>query len=298
MSVSLYEKCSLCNRKCLVDRTKATGFCGATDTPTVSRAALHFWEEPCISGERGSGTIFFDGCSLKCIFCQNKDISRGSFGERVDATALSDIMLKLEEKGAHNINFVTPTHFVPTVIESVRIARGKGLSVPIVYNTGGYDTPEAIRLLKGTVDVFLPDFKYYFKKTAEKYSSAHDYPEAALSSLDEMVNIAGESAFSEDGIMIRGVIVRILLLPSHVAEAKLILSKLYRRYGNRIFYSLMSQYTPLDGMPAPLNRPVTRAEYSELVDYAIRLGVENCFIQDCESADSSFVPDFDLTGVL
>ena len=207
-------------------------------------------------------------------------------------------MLKLEEKGAHNINFVTPTHFVPTVIESVRIARGKGLSVPIVYNTGGYDTPEAIRLLKGTVDVFLPDFKYYFKKTAEKYSSAHDYPEAALSALDEMVNIAGEAAFSEDGIMIRGVIVRILLLPSHVAEAKLILSKLYRRYGNRIYYSLMSQYTPLDGMPAPLNRPVTRAEYSELVDYAVRLGVENCFIQDCESADSSFVPDFDLTGVL
>ena len=254
------------------------------------------WEEPIISGTKGSGTVFFSGCSLGCVYCQNREISRGAGGVTITTDRLSDIFLELAEAGAHNINLVTPTHYAPDVIRATAAARAKGLDVPIVYNTSSYDTKDTVRALSGTVDIFLPDYKYYRSETAKKLSYAEDYPDAALEAIREMVGVQPEPVI-ENGLMRKGVIVRILLLPGHVAEAKLALKRIYTEFGDRIYISLMSQYTPMPGMEAPLDRRVTRAEYSELVDYAIRLGVKNAFIQEGESASESFIPPFDRTGV-
>lgn len=287
-----YEKCSLCFRGCLVDRSKKMGFCGFEDKAYISYYSLHKWEEPPISGERGSGTIFFDGCSLGCAFCQNSKISRGRNGKTVSSDELSDVMLKLQSAGAHNINFVTPTHFLPTVREAIILAKQKGLLVPIVYNTGSYDNPEALKTLSGLVDVYLPDFKFYTEKTAEKYAKASDYPRAARLAIEEMVKQAPIPIFDAQGMMKNGVIVRILLLPGHIAEAKLILKYLYSTYGDNVYISLMSQYTPMANMKPPLNRKVTAEEYSQLVDYAERLGVTYAFVQEGEAASESFIPPF------
>ena len=294
-----YTLCRLCARKCGADRTKAErGFCGASDKMTVSRAALHMWEEPVISSERGSGTVFFSGCSLGCVFCQNREISRNArVGKTVTESELADIMLSLERAGAHNVNFVTPTHFAPSVKGSILIARERGLGIPTVYNTSSYDSVEALRMLDGVIDVYLADFKYYLGRTSERLSSAKDYPSAAKAAIREMVRQAPRPVI-ENGVMTSGVIVRILLLPSHVAEAKLILKYLYDTYGDNIYISLMSQYTPIGNMPPPLNRRVTRAEYDELCDYAVSLGVKNAFVQERESVGESFIPKFDNTGVL
>ena len=273
------------------------GFCGMQDTPFIARAALHRWEEPIISGARGSGTIFFSGCSLSCVFCQNREISHGGFGKRVTEDELADIMLKLQNDGAHNINFVTPTHFAPSIIKSVKIAGEKGLLLPIVYNTGSYDAISTIRSLAGTVDVYLPDLKYYKNNTAEKYSSAPDYVEVARAAIDEMVKQVGEPQISPDGLIKRGVVVRILLLPGHLAEAKLSVKYLLNKYGDKIYISLMNQYTPMPGMCGELSRRVSHEEYEELCDYAVRCGLKNGFFQDYGTAEDSFIPPFDLTGV-
>ena len=293
-----YRKCQLCYRECGVDRTAGElGFCGATDKMTVARAALHMWEEPVISGERGSGTVFFSGCSLGCVFCQNKDISTSRvIGKELSADALSSVMLSLERQGAHNINFVTPTHFAPSIKTAVYLAREKGLSVPIVYNTSSYDSVDSLCMLSGTVDIYLADFKFYMPRTAKLLSSAEDYPLRAKEAILEMVRQI-PTPIIEDGIMKRGVIVRVLLLPSHVAEAKLIVKYLYEAYGDNIYISLMSQYTPIGEQMPPLDRRVTRAEYYELVEYAEKLGIDNCFIQERESAGTAYIPDFDNTGV-
>ena len=265
--------------------------------PTVARASLHEWEEPPISGTRGSGTIFFSGCSLGCIYCQNGDISEGRFGKAISEERLSEIMLELEAKGAHNVNFVTPTHFAPSVIEAVRLARARGFSLPVVYNTGSYETEETIEALRGTVDIWLPDLKYYRNKTASLYSRAGDLPEVSRAAIERMYSQVGPVRLDGEGIMKSGVIVRLLLLPGHLAEAKLNLKYLHEKYGDGIFVSLMSQYTPPSDMPPPINRRVTRAEYRELVEYADGIGVRNAFIQDHESATSSYTPSFDLSGV-
>jgi putative pyruvate formate lyase activating enzyme len=257
----------------------------------ITRAALHYWEEPIISGTLGSGTVFFSGCSLGCIYCQNSKVSRASVGREVTPTDLAAEMLRLEREGAHNINFVTPTHFAPSVKDAVRIAREMGLSVPIVYNTGSYDTEETVRALEGTVDIYLPDLKYYRTVSAEKLSFAKDYPDVARTAIAEMVR-QHPNPVIKDGIMRSGVVVRILLLPSHVAEAKLSLKYLYDTYGDSIYISLMNQYTPMPGMKSPLDRTVTNAEYSELVSYAERLGVVNAFIQEGGTQKESFIPDF------
>ncbi len=293
-----YNSCKLCARECGIDRSGGKrGFCGSDDVMTVSRAALHMWEEPIISGSRGSGTIFFSGCSLGCVFCQNREISRGaSLGKKITEQELSDIMLKLEKEGAHNINFVTPTHFAPSVKNAIGKARDRGLTIPTVYNTSSYDSVETLKMLDGSIDVYLADFKYYLEKTSVKLASAESYPFAAKAAIEEMVRQA-PAPLIEDGIMKSGVIVRILLLPAHVAEAKLILKYLYDTYGDAIYISLMSQYTPMDGMQPPLNRRVTRAEYGELCDYASKLGVKNAFIQERESVGQSFIPKFDNTGI-
>ena len=293
-----YKNCTLCARACGTDRTAGmVGFCGMQDTPFIARAALHRWEEPIISGECGSGTVFFSGCSLSCVFCQNREISHGGFGKRVTEDELADIMLKLQNDGAHNINFVTPTHFAPSIINSVKIAGEKGLLLPIVYNTGSYDAISTIRSLAGTVDVYLPDLKYYKNNTAEKYSSAPDYVEVARAAIDEMVKQVGEPQISPDGLIKRGVVVRILLLPGHLAEAKLSVKYLLNKYGDKIYISLMNQYTPMPGMCGELSRRVSHEEYEELCDYAVRCGLKNGFFQDYGTAEDSFIPPFDLTGV-
>ena len=259
----------------------------------ISRADLHMWEEPPITAERGSGTVFFSGCSLGCIYCQNRKISRGEVGRPVSVSELSDIFIALMKKGAHNINLVTPTHYVPSIINAVKMAKENGLSIPIVYNTGSYETEETLEALRGTVDVWLPDLKYYKSETANRYSNAKNLPEISRLAIDKMVEIAGEVEIDENGVMTRGVIVRILLLPGHVAEAKLNVKYLYEKYGDRIYISLMSQYTPSPDLEAPLNRRVTVAEYDELVRYAERLGVKNAFTQEREAASESFIPDFE-----
>ncbi len=292
-----YLHCNLCARRCGIDRSRSVGFCGMPDKMYISRAALHMWEEPVISGSRGSGTIFFSGCSLRCIFCQNHEISRGRVGKNVTSSELSDIMLDLQRQGAHNVNLVTPTHYIPSIKDAIVSARSAGLSIPIVYNTSSYDTPEALALLSGLVDIYLPDFKYFTAKTSASLSQAPDYPAAARLAIDEMVRQTGEPVLSEEGILLRGTVVRILLLPGHVSEAKLTLKYLYDTYGDKIYISLMSQYTPMSDMPSPLNRRVTHEEYRQLVEYATRLGVVNAFLQERESADVQFIPPFNLTDI-
>ncbi len=297
MQKELYNNCRLCARACGVNRSLSVGFCKMGATPIISRAALHHWEEPPISGTRGSGTIFFTGCSLGCVFCQNRHISSGRNGKAVTEQRLAEIMLELGGQGAHNINLVTPTHFTPSIKEAVAIARAAGLTLPIVYNTGSYDTEETIASLDGYVDVYLPDLKYYLPKTAKKLSLAEDYPEVAGRAIDRMVKQVGKPIFDSEGIMQRGVIVRILLLPGHVAEAKLSLKYLLDTYGDEIYVSLMNQYTPMPGMAHPLDRTVSREEYRSLLEYAEHIGLENGFTQEFGTAKESFIPEFDLTGV-
>ncbi len=290
-----YSSCSLCARNCKVDRERGErGRCGMPSEMYISRAALHFWEEPPISGTQGSGTIFFSGCSLGCVYCQNREISRSPVGIKVTPEALATVMLRLESEGAHNINLVTPTHYIPSIRAAIALARGRGLSLPIVYNTGSYDSVEALRTLDGLVDIYLPDLKYYLPKTASAYSHAPEYPSVARALIAEMVRQTGEPLL-DGSIMKRGTVVRILLLPEHVAEAKLSLKYLYDTYGDKIYISLMNQYTPMSGMKPPLDRRVTHAEYRDLVDYADRLGVKHGFTQAFGTAEESFIPPFDLS---
>lgn len=291
--------CNICPRKCGVDRAKAKGYCGMSDRVKISRAALHMWEEPCISADKGSGTVFFSGCNMKCVFCQNKDISHDGFGKEITVEHLADIMLRLQSEGALNINLVTPTHYTLQIIEAVKIARQKGLNLPIVCNTSGYENVRTVKLLKDTVDVWLPDFKYIDNEKAIRYSNAPGYVEIAKRALDKMVSQQGECVFDADGVIQKGVIVRHLVMPGGVGDAKKITRYLHRRYGDKIYISLMSQYTPCTdlSMYPEIDRKVTAAEYDEVVDFAVDIGVENGFIQDGERASESFIPPFNLEGV-
>ena len=292
-----YKECTLCARACKVNRALGEiGYCRSSTDVSVARAALHHWEEPIISGTRGSGTIFFCGCSLGCVYCQNSEISRGKSGKTVSVDRLSGIMNELQAKGAHNINLVTPTHYAPSIIEAVGKAREDGLSIPIAYNTSSYDSPETIEVLNGSVDIYLADLKYHLSSTAKKYSAAENYPEAAKAAIEKMVLQRG-SVRLENGLLSSGVIVRILLLPGHLAEAKLCCSYLLDKYGDDIYVSLMSQYTPMPDMKAPLNRRVTARDYGELCEYALKKGLKNGFMQEKCSAEQTFIPSFDCTGV-
>lgn len=260
------------------------------------------WEEPCISGECGSGTVFFSGCNLRCVYCQNYEIAAGGKGKQVSTERLSEIFLELQEKGAANINLVTPDHYVIEVAEAVAGARRRGLHLPVVYNGSGYEKREVIRNLEGIVDIFLTDFKYMDSGLAQKYSSARDYPEVARQALEEIVRLAGEPVFDEKGMMQRGVIVRHLLLPGHKKNAKEVIRYVYETYGDKVYLSLMNQYTPFDRVREipgcqELGRKVTVREYEAVVDYAIELGVTNAFIQEGDVAKESFVPEFDGEGV-
>ncbi|MBR6789628.1 MAG: radical SAM protein [Oscillospiraceae bacterium] len=299
--MEILRHCTLCPRECGADRLAGQkGFCGvAGEDVLLARAALHFWEEPCISGEEGSGTVFFSGCTLKCVFCQNREISRGQAGKMIPVSRLSKIFLELQEKGARNINLVTPTHYLPQIIRALDDAKAKGLTLPVVYNTSGYEKPETLRLLEGYVDIWLPDMKYLTASPAKKYSAAENYPELILPALDEMVRQAGEPVFDENGLMKRGVIVRHLALPGEGNDSRKILRTLAERYGDRIWISIMSQYTPppFELPHANLNRKLTVREYERLVDFADRNGIRNAFVQEGSAAEESFIPPFDLEGV-
>lgn len=287
-------KCNLCNRKCNIDRSTQKGFCNAPNNLYVARSALHYWEEPCISGTKGSGTIFFSYCNLKCIYCQNYDISTLNNGKEITIEEFSDICLNLQNKGAHNINLVTPTHYVPQIIEGLKLAKEKGLIIPIVYNTSSYETIETIKMLDGIVDIYLPDLKYYNDTYAKNYSNVTNYFEAASSAIKEMYNQVGNPIFDNNGILKKGIIVRHLCLPGLKEDSKKILEYLYKTYKDNIYISIMNQYTPLrkiDKYPN-LNRKLSKKEYNEIIEYAINLGIENAFTQEDGTQKESFIPDF------
>ena len=299
--LELLKECRLCPRECGVNRLEGQrGRCGAVgETVKVARAALHYWEEPCISGSRGSGAVFFSYCPLGCVYCQNREISRGDAGKEIAVSRLAEIFLELQGKQAHNINLVTPTHYVPQIILALREAKEKGLSIPVVFNCGGYEKPETLKLLEGLVDVWLPDFNYVSTEHAAKYSGAADYLENAKAALSEMVRQAGKPVFDIHGIMTRGVIVRHLVLPGMSKESKKILRYLHRTYGDRIYLSIMSQFTPLENVRdyPEIDRTVTESEYENLLDFAVNIGIENAYIQEGGTADESFIPPFDCEGV-
>lgn len=289
--------CLLCPRKCGRDRTKTAGFCGGTDGIRAARAALHYWEEPCISGTNGSGTVFFSGCHLRCIFCQNTPISIENSGKPIDAARLRDIFLSLQEQGAHNINLVTASHLLPWIIDTLMLARPL-LRIPVVYNCGGYESEESIAALEGLVDIYLPDFKFFNAETARIYAKAPDYPEIAGRALERMLMQTGKPEFHE-GMLQRGCIVRHLVLPAHRHESIALLRHLAERFGTDAFLlSLMAQYTPIRVFPdhPELSRRITKMEYNSVMKTAQELGFHGYF-QDKSSADSAYTPAFNFEGI-
>lgn len=295
----LYNSCELCPRKCHINRNTTKGICSNTSTLKVARSALHYFEEPSISGTNGSGTIFFSGCNLKCCYCQNKEISNDNFGINISVERLSELMLELQAKNANNINLVTPTHFVPSIIEAIKLARENGLSIPIVYNTSGYESINTIKLLAGYVDIYLTDFKYFDNKLGEDLSKVKNYFEVASLALSEMYKQVGINKFDDNGIMTKGIIVRCLVLPTKGNDTKKIINYLYKKYQDNIYLSIMNQYTPVTKSTTfPfLNNKVSDSEYDDIINYALDLGVINAYIQEGETSDESFIPPFDLEGL-
>lgn len=299
-NMNKYENCLLCPRKCGINRrTGQTGVCGVSSEIKVARAALHYWEEPCISGKKGSGAVFFSGCSLHCVFCQNREISDGKEGKVISKERLSDIFIELVDKGANNINLVTPGQYIPDIVWAVNDAKSRGMKLPIIYNTSGYENVTELKLLEGIVDVYLPDFKYMDSTLSAMYSRAKDYPSVAKQALSEMVRQQPDVVIDDaTGLIQKGVIVRQLLLPGHVNDAKAVLKYLYDTYHDHVYISMMSQFTPIALKDYPeINRTVTRREYERLVDYALEIGITNAFIQEGDVAKDSFIPAFDCEGV-
>ncbi len=299
-NMNKYENCLLCPRKCGINRsTGQTGVCGVSSEIKVARAALHYWEEPCISGKRGSGAVFFSGCSLHCVFCQNREISDGKEGKVISKERLSDIFIELADKGANNINLVTPGQYIPDIVWAVNDAKSRGMKLPIIYNTSGYENVTELKLLEGIVDVYLPDFKYMDSTLSARYSRAKDYPSVAKQALSEMVRQQPDVVIDDaTGLILKGVIVRQLLLPGHVNDAKAVLKYLYDTYHDHVYISMMSQFTPIALKDYPeINRTVTKREYERLVDYALEIGITNAFIQEGDVAKDSFIPAFDCEGV-
>lgn len=294
-----FTKCELCPRKCGADRTKGVGFCGEGAELRAAKAYLHKWEEPCLSGETGAGTVFFSGCSLKCVFCQNYKISSENEGAFITVERLGEIFLELQEQGANNIDLVSPTHFVPQIISALDLVKGK-LNIPIVYNTGGYERVETLKMLDGYVDIYLPDFKYYDNDIARKYSGAGDYFDAACAAIDEMYRQVGAAAFDENGMMKKGVIIRHLTLPNHRHDSIAVLENIASRWGTEdILLSLMSQYTPFyrSSEFPEISRRISTFEYNSVLKRAEELGFKG-FMQERSSAKEEYTPDFDLQGII
>lgn len=291
-------KCNLCSRKCNVDRINKLGYCLAPNKLVIGKYYLHKWEEPCITGKYGSGTIFFSYCNLKCIFCQNYQISALNVGKEITIEQFSDICLKLQEMKASNINLVTPTHFVHLIKEGLILARKKGLTIPVVYNTSSYELDSTINMLEGLVDVYLPDLKYYDDNLSIKYSNAPNYFEYATKAIETMYKQVGPCQFDEEGNIIKGVIVRHLILPNHLEDSKKILDYLYNNYQDNIYISIMNQYTPLKKLSySNLNRKLTPSEYDEIIDYAWNIGIRNAFTQEEGTQSDSFIPDFNCEDI-
>ncbi len=291
--------CNLCPRKCNIKREALTdigkGFCNMGENPVIARAALHFWEEPPISGSRGSGTVFFSGCNLKCAFCQNEEISRGCFGKEISVKRLREIYFELIEQGAHNINLVTGTHFINAIAESLK----EPLPVPVVYNCGGYETTNSLKLLENKVQIYLPDLKYSDDELALKYSEAPDYFETATNAIKEMYRQVGKCEFNEEGIMTKGVIIRHLILPNHLENTKKVIDWVKENFNNgEVLFSLMSQFTPNKTCKFPeLTRRLTQEEYDEIEEYLFNSGIEDGFMQELSSAKEEYIPPFNLEGV-
>ena len=289
-----YKSCRICPRRCGADRTVGNGLCGARSMPKVARAALHYWEEPCISGTGGSGTVFFSGCSLGCVYCQNREISHGGAGREISTARLADIFRELEAAGAHNINLVTPTHFVPSIIEALDLYRP---GIPTVYNCGGYEGAEALEALRGYIDIYLTDIKYFSPEYSMKYSGAVDYFERAYAAAAEMIAQTGPPVI-RDGLMKSGVIIRHLVLPGLRRDSMAVLDAVAKLPKDSFLLSLMSQYTPADLEEFPeINRRVTTFEYESVVSHAVELGLTKGYTQDRRSAKEEYTPPFDLTGI-
>ncbi len=294
----MFNNCNLCPRNCNVNRYLNKGYCGQNSYLKVARAALHFWEEPCLSGENGSGTVFFSGCSLGCVYCQNQNISNGNIGKEISVSRLTQIYFELESKNAHNINLVTPSHFAPLVKESIELAKKDGLKIPFVYNTGGYDKVSTIKMFDKLIDIYLPDLKYIAEDLSFRYSNAKDYFKYASKALSEMVKQTGKCLFDNNNILKKGVIVRHLVLPGFTEESKKIIKYLYDEYKDDIYISIMNQFTPINLNDFPeINRKVTENEYNKVIDFALSLGIENAYIQEGGTADESFIPEFNLEGI-
>ena len=292
------EHCMLCPRRCGGGRTETagTGVCRMGTQPVVARAAAHLWEEPCISGEKGSGTVFFSGCTLRCVFCQNREISAGGFGRPVTVERLREIYSALIAQGVHNINLVTPTHFAPAVARSLRPA----LPVPVVWNSSGYEAVETLRQLEGLVQIYLPDMKYAQESLAGRYSGAPDYPQAAKAAILEMYRQTGPYELGEDGLLRRGTVIRHLILPGCLENTRMVIDWVAETFEpGQVLFSLMSQFTPTPACSAfpELNRPLTQAEHDAACAYLMDSAIEDGFFQDPGSASESFIPPFDLTGV-
>lgn len=289
--------CRLCPRKCGVDRVENIGFCGVRRTVRLARAALHHWEEPCISGSRGSGAVFFSGCVMRCVYCQNYRISAEAAGKDVSTDRLAEIFLELQQQGAHNINLVNPTHYVPEIIRALEMTRGR-LNIPVVYNSGGYERVETLRALSGYVDIYLPDIKYFSDELARELSSAEGYFETAMAAAEEMLRQVGKPRFDEDGLLRKGVIIRHLVLPYHYRDSAEVIKRVGERFGKGVLFSLMSQYTPFykaKDIPR-LNRRITTFEYRKALDAVCAAGLEG-FMQERSSAEEEYTPEFDLTGI-
>ena len=294
--MEILKKCVLCPRKRGVNRYETVGFCGANNKIKLAYYSLHHWEEPIISGTNGSGTIFFSNCNMKCIYCQNKKISLDGYGKYISNKKLGEIMLELQKKGAHNINLVTPTHYVPQIAYILHKIKNKDLSIPVVYNTSSYENIGTLMMMRGFVDIYLADLKYYDDNLAVKYSGCNNYFETATLAIDEMYRQVGKFHFDKTGLLKKGLIVRVLILPGHIDDSKRIIEYLYKTYGNDIFISIMNQYTPVNTcIYSNLNRKLTEEEYNDVIEYAVSLGITNAFVQDGETSSESFIPNFDKT---
>lgn len=294
----LLKKCKLCPRECGADRTRTRGLCGANDQIEAARASLHLWEEPPISGTNGSGTVFFSHCSLGCVFCQNRQISRrDGVGKALSTEDLAQTFLSLEKQGAHNINLVTGAHYVPQIIQALSLARRSGLQIPIVYNSSGYERVETLRMLEGYIDLYLPDYKYYSSYYAARYSHAEDYREIAVAAITEMVRQTGIPQYDDSGLLTRGTIIRHLMLPGLGSDTAQVLRDIASRFGDTVLVSLMRQYTPFDMQDWPeLNRTITEEEYADACEQFRSLGLGG-FFQQSDSISESFIPAFDGSGL-
>lgn len=293
------SSCDICPRACNVDRYNKTGYCRAEDKVKVAKAFLHMWEEPCISGEKGSGTVFFTGCNLSCIFCQNYEISQGGVGREISIERLSDIFIELQDKGAHNINLVTPTHYVPQIREALIAAKLKGLNIPVLYNSNAYEKVETLKTLEGLIDIYLPDLKYYDDKYSIKYSKAPGYFKYASNAILEMFRQVGPPVFDDKGMLKKGIMIRHLMLPGLLFDSKKLVDWILLNLPREVYLNIMSQYTPLNCAEKfpEINRKIDKRHYEALIDYAVSMGLENGYIQDYDSSTDEYVPDFNLEGV-